>query len=39
MPLHERFKNKAFQEALIMLRHDFEGAKIQIFYELIMAVQ
>ncbi len=33
MPFTERFKSVAFFEALIMLRHDFEGAKIMIFDE------
>jgi hypothetical protein len=33
MPFNETLRSVAFSEALIMLRHDFEGAKIQYFVE------
>jgi hypothetical protein len=33
MPCNETLMSVAFAEALIMLRHDFEGAKIYYFIE------
>ncbi|NOT94651.1 hypothetical protein [Ferruginibacter sp.] len=38
MPCTEKLLRLAFQEALIMLRHDFEGAKIRLFKQLFTTV-